>query len=83
MSFLAALHIALLHDRGSNNPLGVVSGPEKIPFHPYFTSKDALAILVALSAFLCFILALPNALGDPENFNPARTINTPLHIQPE
>ena len=27
------LHIFFLHTTGSNNPLGVPRGPEKIPFH--------------------------------------------------
>ena len=45
------LHLALLHKDGSNNPLGVDSGVDKIPFYPYFVLKD-------LFAFFCFLLVL-------------------------
>jgi ubiquinol-cytochrome c reductase cytochrome b subunit len=44
---LTVLHLALLHKDGSNNPLGVDTGVDKVPFYPYFFVKD-------LFAFFCF-----------------------------
>ena len=84
--FLAALgvvHLICLHVDGSNNPIGVRSDLDKVPFHPYYTSKDWFGI-VALVLFFCTLVFLaPNLLGDPENFIKANPLVTPVHIQPE
>lgn len=77
------IHIVLLHQKGSNNPLGLKSEVDKIPFHPYFIVKDVLGYSIVVSIFLMLILISPNLLGDPENFNKANSLVTPLHIQPE
>ena len=77
------IHLLFLHQRGSNNPLGLKRDSEKIPFHPYFTIKDLVGFLVLLSALILLTLLNPNLLGDPENFNPANPLVTPVHIQPE
>ncbi|NWI08368.1 CYB protein, partial [Crypturellus soui] len=36
------IHLTFLHESGSNNPLGIISHSDKIPFHPYFVTKDIL-----------------------------------------
>jgi ubiquinol-cytochrome c reductase cytochrome b subunit len=72
-----------LHETGSSNPLGTNSNLDKIPFHPYFSSKDILGILITLLFIISTILISPNILGDPENFIPANPLVTPIHIQPE
>nr|BAX03939.1 cytochrome b [Chascanopsetta lugubris] len=77
------LHLLFLHESGSNNPLGLVSGTDKISFHPYFSVKDIVGF-AALVLFLVLIaLFTPNALGDPDNFTPANPLVTPPHIKPE
>ena len=80
---LRGVHLLFLHQTGSNNPLGLPSNIDKIPFHPYFTSKDLFGFVVIL--FTLFLLRLldPWLLGDPENFIPANPLVTPVHIQPE
>ncbi|NXE44303.1 CYB protein, partial [Ptilorrhoa leucosticta] len=40
------VHLTFLHESGSNNPLGIVSNCDKIPFHPYFSLKDALGFIL-------------------------------------
>lgn len=77
------VHLLFLHQTGSNNPLGVKNESDKIPFHPYFTIKDLVGFLVIIMALICLTLISPNLLGDPENFNPANPLVTPVHIQPE
>ncbi|KFQ68860.1 Cytochrome b, partial [Phaethon lepturus] len=42
------VHLTFLHESGSNNPLGIVSNCDKIPFHPYFSLKDALGFALVL-----------------------------------
>nr|YP_009378347.1 cytochrome b [Solemya velesiana]ARH10779.1 cytochrome b [Solemya velesiana] len=80
---LSALHMLFLHETGSNNPLGVNSDSEKIPFHIYYTVKDFVGFIVVLF-FLCMLVLLsPHMLTDPENFIPANPLVTPVHIQPE
>nr|YP_863647.1 cytochrome b [Nymphon gracile]ABF93279.1 cytochrome b [Nymphon gracile] len=75
-------HFAALHITGSSNPLGM-SDTDKIPFHPSFTIKD----MFGFSLMFIFLFSLstinPNLLSDPENFIPANSMVTPVHIQPE
>nr|YP_009515501.1 cytochrome b [Parhyale hawaiensis]AAT69317.1 cytochrome b [Parhyale hawaiensis]AYB71612.1 cytochrome b [Parhyale hawaiensis] len=77
------IHITLLHQTGSSNPLGVMSNLDKMPFHNYFSSKDLMGVLLASFMFIYICLYYPLILGDDENFTPANPSVTPHHIQPE
>lgn len=79
------LHIVALHANGSNNPLGIdaKSARDKIPFHPYYTSKDAFGIAVLFLVFAFFVFFAPNFFGEPDNYVPANPLVTPTHIVPE
>nr|YP_009477659.1 cytochrome b [Occidentarius platypogon]AVM85793.1 cytochrome b [Occidentarius platypogon] len=77
------LHALFLHETGSNNPIGLNSDADKIPFHPYFSYKDILGFIILLSTLTSLALFSPNLLGDPENFTPANPLVTPPHIKPE
>nr|CDL89879.1 Cytochrome b [Chrysichthys sianenna]CDL89887.1 Cytochrome b [Chrysichthys sianenna] len=77
------LHALFLHETGSNNPIGLNSDADKIPFHPYFSYKDLLGFAALAVALLSLALFSPNLLGDPENFTPANPLVTPPHIKPE
>nr|BAN08411.1 cytochrome b [Hynobius lichenatus] len=77
------IHLLFLHETGSNNPTGIYSDMDKVPFHPYFSYKDAVGFLIMLTALLMLSLLSPNLLGDPDNFTPANPLVTPPHIQPE
>nr|AAQ14476.1 cytochrome b [Empidonax traillii] len=80
---LTLIHLTFLHETGSNNPLGISSDCDKIPFHPYFSTKDILGFIILLLPLLTLALFSPNLLGDPENFTPANPLVTPPHIKPE
>nr|YP_010233757.1 cytochrome b [Eophileurus chinensis]QSZ78126.1 cytochrome b [Eophileurus chinensis] len=80
---LIIIHLLFLHQTGSNNPLGVNSNIDKVPFHPYFVLKDLVGFLVMTGALSILVLTSPYALSDPENFTPANPLVTPIHIQPE
>nr|ADR78988.1 cytochrome b [Pomatorhinus superciliaris forresti] len=80
---LTLVHLTLLHDTGSNNPLGIPSDCDKIPFHPYYTIKDILGFVLMFIPLATLALFAPNLLGDPENFTPANPLATPPHIKPE
>nr|AHY88121.1 cytochrome b [Timalia pileata] len=80
---LTLVHLTLLHDTGSNNPLGIPSDCDKIPFHPYYTTKDVLGFVLMFVPLATLALFAPNLLGDPENFTPANPLATPPHIKPE
>nr|WGJ64228.1 cytochrome b [Trinomys setosus elegans]WGJ64229.1 cytochrome b [Trinomys setosus elegans]WGJ64230.1 cytochrome b [Trinomys setosus elegans]WGJ64231.1 cytochrome b [Trinomys setosus elegans]WGJ64232.1 cytochrome b [Trinomys setosus elegans] len=80
---MVAIHLLFLHETGSNNPSGLNSDSDKIPFHPYYTIKDILGLLLMLLALLTLILFSPDLLGDPDNYTPANPLNTPPHIKPE
>nr|WGH58945.1 cytochrome b [Urochela rubra] len=80
---MVMIHLIFLHQTGSNNPLGLNSNFDKIPFHPYFSIKDLLGMVSMMILFTMVILLEPYLLGDPENFIPANPMVTPVHIQPE
>nr|YP_009093688.1 cytochrome b [Mictyris longicarpus]CEG06225.1 cytochrome b [Mictyris longicarpus] len=77
------IHIMFLHLSGANNPLGISSQLDKVPFHPYFTFKDIVGFVVMTTILLFLTLLAPYFLGDPDNFIPANPLVTPPHIQPE
>nr|AGZ84694.1 cytochrome b [Eulemur coronatus] len=80
---LVLVHLLFLHETGSNNPLGISSDSDKIPFHPYYTIKDLLGLLLLILLTLILVLFSPDLLGDPDNYAPANPLNTPPHIKPE
>nr|ACL54935.1 cytochrome b [Perognathus merriami]ACL54936.1 cytochrome b [Perognathus merriami]ACL54938.1 cytochrome b [Perognathus merriami] len=80
---MAMVHLLFLHETGSNNPLGILSHSDKIPFHPYYSYKDLLGGVALLAFFFTIVLFFPDALGDPDNYTPANPLNTPPHIKPE
>nr|CAD58940.1 cytochrome b [Sylvia leucomelaena] len=80
---LTLVHLTLLHETGSNNPLGIPSDCDKIPFHPYYSTKDVLGFALLFIPLASLALFAPNLLGDPENFTPANPLATPPHIKPE
>nr|AMO27001.1 cytochrome b [Amynthas sp. 3 LZ-2016] len=77
------LHIMFLHQTGSNNPIGVNADSERIPFHPYYSIKDALGYMLAVTGLSCLVLFEPNLFTDPENFLMSNPLVTPIHIKPE
>lgn len=83
ISALVIVHLLFLHETGSNNPTGIPSNIDIIPFHPYYTIKDILGFFVIILALLCLVLFLPDILGDPDNYSPANPLSTPPHIKPE
>jgi ubiquinol-cytochrome c reductase cytochrome b subunit len=92
---LVAAHIMALHEVGSNNPDGVeikkVKDPntgrpvDGIPFHPYYTVKDTLGVVVFLIVFCAVMFFMPEGGGyllEYNNFIPADPLKTPPHIAP-
>nr|YP_009539548.1 cytochrome b [Periplaneta brunnea]AYF57432.1 cytochrome b [Periplaneta brunnea] len=77
------VHLLFLHQTGSNNPIGLNSNIDKIPFHPYFTIKDIVGFIILIMLLTILSLKEPYILGDPDNFIPANPLVTPIHIQPE
>nr|AII41681.1 cytochrome b [Pedetontinus luanchuanensis] len=77
------VHLLFLHQTGSNNPLGLSSDMDKIPFHPYFSLKDTVGFIIMMMILTILTLLEPYMLGDPDNFVPANPLVTPVHIQPE
>jgi ubiquinol-cytochrome c reductase cytochrome b subunit len=91
---LVVLHLAALHEVGSNNPDGVEIKKKKdgqgrpldgIPFHPYYTIKDLFGVGVFLTLFAFVIFYAPefgSLFLEKDNFNPADPLVTPQHIVP-
>ena len=80
---LALVHLVLLHQNGSTNPLGIESNVDKISFYPYFYVKDLLGFVTLMAIFTFFVYFQPNTLGHPDNYIPANPMVTPAHIVPE
>jgi len=91
---LVAAHILALHEVGSNNPDGVEIKKKKdekgipldgIPFHPYYTVKDIVGVVVFLAVFSVIVFFMPEGGGyflEYNNFFPADPLVTPPHIAP-
>ena len=79
------LHLWALHQHGSNNPLGIdrKSPKDSIPFHPYYTVKDAFGTGVFLLIYFGFVFYWPEGLGNVDNNIPANPLQTPASIVPE
>ena len=79
------LHIWALHIPGSSNPTGVAvkSEQDTVPFHPYYTAKDAFGLSIFLIVFAALLFFAPNILGHADNYIPANPLSTPAHIVPE
>nr|O21159.3 RecName: Full=Cytochrome b; AltName: Full=Complex III subunit 3; AltName: Full=Complex III subunit III; AltName: Full=Cytochrome b-c1 complex subunit 3; AltName: Full=Ubiquinol-cytochrome-c reductase complex cytochrome b subunit [Eptesicus serotinus]AAK57656.1 cytochrome b [Eptesicus serotinus] len=82
-SAMVMVHLLFLHETGSNNPTGIPSNADMIPFHPYYTIKDILGLFMMITALLALVLFAPDMLGDPDNYMPANPLSTPPHIKPE
>lgn len=83
---IVVIHIHALHTVHSNNPEGVdISKKDTIPFHPYFTVKDAFGVGIFLTIYAYFVFFNPTGWGlfiEPDNFSPANAFQTPSHIAP-
>jgi ubiquinol-cytochrome c reductase cytochrome b subunit len=91
---LVVAHLVALHEVGSNNPDGVeikkLKGEDGhpldgIPFHPYYTVKDILGVVVFLMVFTAIVFFAPEMGGyflEANNFIPADSLKTPEHIAP-
>jgi ubiquinol-cytochrome c reductase cytochrome b/c1 subunit len=82
---LVGLHIWALHVTGNNNPKGIdVKSPQDtVPFHPYYTVKDAFALMLFCLFYGLWVFYHPNYLGHPDNYIEANPMSTPAHIVPE
>lgn len=85
--FLTVLHIMALHRVGSNNPDGITIDKKKegVPFHPYYTVKDFMGVIVFLFVFAIVIFFAPTMGGyfiEYANNVPANPLVTPMHIAP-
>ena len=92
---LVMAHFIALHEVGSNNPDGVEIKANKdkktgipldgIPFHPYYTVKDLVGVVVFFIVFVAIIAFAPEMGGyflEANNFIPADSLKTPEHIAP-
>src|ERR1700759_3959180 len=76
---VVGLHIWALHVPGNNNPLGidVKSKQDTVPFHPYYTIKDAFYLCLFVIFFAAIVFYAPDVLGNPDNYTPANPLVTP------
>ncbi len=80
---VVGLHVACIHVVGSNNPTGMdLPATGYKPFHPYYTSRSLLGMLIFLTVFATLALLFPLALTRPENYLPANPASTPTSIAP-
>nr|YP_011004811.1 cytochrome b [Anagyrus jenniferae]WPT46952.1 cytochrome b [Anagyrus jenniferae] len=81
--FFIIIHLFFLHETGSSNPMGLNSNFFKIPFNPYYSIKDMLGFIIIFMTLMTICSMNPYMLSDPENYNKANSLVTPIHIQPE
>lgn len=83
LALLVVIHVVLLHEVGSNSPIGVNTNSDKVPFHSYYSSKDVYGFILLFIFISILVFYVPNILGDPENYIKANPLVTPVHIMPE
>jgi len=79
----SGIHLIFLHLTGSSNPLGLSGHVGRVSFHPYFTIKDLLGVLVTVVWLGVVVFLFPEVFAEPENYIPANPLVTPNHIKPE
>lgn len=91
---LVVMHLFALHEVGSNNPDGIEIKEKKdskgvpldgIPFHPYYTVKDIVGVVIFLLVFCSVIFFFPDGGGlilEAPNYEPSNALKTPVHIAP-
>nr|DBA43518.1 TPA_asm: CYTB [Bombus citrinus] len=77
------MHLIVLHLTGSTNPIHSKMNIFKINFHPYFSIKDLITMILTFIMLMIINLQFPYMLGDPDNFKMANPMITPIHIKPE
>ncbi len=80
---LIFVHLLILHQTGSNNPLNISASKNKIPFSHYFVYKDVLRFFIIMFLFCLVVFFFPRIFNEPENFLSANPLSTPAHIKPE
>ncbi|MGI9460961.1 MAG: cytochrome b [Alphaproteobacteria bacterium] len=82
---VVGLHIVAIHRAKSNNPSGVdpKGVHDTVTFHPYYTLKDSLGVLIFMMVYGFFVFYAPNYMGHPDNYIMAQPLVTPEHIVPE
>ena len=80
---MSVAHIFFLHETGSRNPLGMKVMSNMQTFHPMYTRKDLVGVVVYLVFLLLIVCLSPTLFADAANFIPANPLVTPTHIQPE
>lgn len=79
---LVLFHLIFLHETGSSSKLALHTRDSKTKFYFSFVIKDVINFF-CFFLFVLIIFLSPFKLGDPENFNLANPLSSPLHIQPE
>ncbi len=77
------IHLIILHQNGSNNPLGISAFSDKISFYPFFIVKDLYSWVFFFIVYFIFVFFDPNSLGHTDNYIEANSMVTPSHIIPE
>jgi ubiquinol-cytochrome c reductase cytochrome b subunit len=80
---LVIVHVIFLHEYGSNNPLGMKSYKDGVPFGPYFITKDIFGVVLFIFLFAFLVFFMPNLTMHPDNYIKANFEVTPEHIVPE
>jgi len=83
---LSIIHILLLHDKGSTEPLGLSNeGTNKysIGLLPAFLSKDLYMVAIAYYSLYTYTVFTPDKLVHAINYEKADNLVTPAHIVPE
>lgn len=80
---LTIIHLIAIHYSGSNNPLGISSNTDRVPFSPYFIYKDIITVFIYIYIIGYIVFYIPDSMGHPDNYIVANPMVTPVSIVPE
>lgn len=80
---MTIIHLILLHEFGSNNPIGNNFKNDGLLMGPFYIIKDLNGINYLFIFLAFFIFMMPNFLSHPDNYILSNPLVTPSHIVPE
>lgn len=80
---ISIIHLLILHNKKSNNPIGLLNKSDIIKLNPIFIIKDIILLTIVLIILTNINLNKPFLFRNRDNFVIINYFKTPSHIEPE
>nr|YP_010531084.1 cytochrome b [Parasaissetia nigra]UXW93671.1 cytochrome b [Parasaissetia nigra] len=80
---MSMIHLLILHEKKSNNPMGLMNKMDLINLNPLFIMKDMILLSIIFMMLTNINLIKPFIFSNSDNFIMMNYFKTPSHIEPE